>query len=56
MVNVMNEAGNFYSLFQTPYQRRLYKGLLLKFKFSILCTILLGVILREYGIYELSRG
>lgn len=31
-------------------------SLLLKFKLNTLFTILLGVTLREYGIYELSHG
>lgn len=39
-----------------PIKRRLREGLLLKVQFNILCTILLGVTLREYGIYEPSYG
>lgn len=39
-----------------PIKRRLREGLLLKVQFNILYTILLGVTLREYGIYEPSYG
>lgn len=39
-----------------PMKRRLREGLLLKFKFNVLYTILLGVTLGEYGIYEPSYG